>query len=206
MWRKDFMNKTKNFNMNSSFELPLFPLSAHLLPGGRMSLRIFEPRYVRMIKEACSTDSGFGICMVNAQGDKEKNEHIYSIGTYAKVIDFDLLDNGFLGVTVEGHRCFNITTITNESDGLRVGQCQWSDVWTAQSAEHSIAPIDERLIEIFDKYPELKSLYQTPKFNDPIWVIYRWLELIPVDAEKKQQLVQQKDYLKALSFLTELVD
>jgi Lon protease-like protein len=200
------MNKTKNFNMNSSFELPLFPLSAHLLPGGRMALRIFEPRYVRMIKEACSSDSGFGICMVNAQGDKEKNEHIYSIGTYAKVIDFDLLDNGFLGVTVEGHRCFNISAITSESDGLRVGQCQWSDVWTEQSAEHSISPIDERLMEIFDNYPELKSLYQNPKFKDPIWVIYRWLELLPVDAEKKQQLVQQKDYLKALNFLTELVE
>jgi len=192
--------------MNSSFELPLFPLSAHLLPGGRMSLRIFEPRYVRMVKDACSSDAGFGICMVNSQGDKEKNKHIYPVGTYAKVVDFDLLDNGFLGVTVEGERCFNITTMRNESDGLRIGECQWIDEWTQQSAEHSIAPINERLIEIFDKYPELKSLYQTPKFNDPIWVIYRWLELIPVDAEKKQQLVQQKDYLKALSFLTELVD
>ena len=61
-------------------------------------------------------------------------------------------------------------------------------------------------MEIFDKYPELKSLYQNPKFKDPIWVIYRWLELLPVDAEKKQQLVQQKDYLKALNFLTELVE
>ena len=192
--------------MNSSFELPLFPLSAHLLPGGRMTLRIFEPRYVRMIKEACSSDTGFGICMVNSQGDKDKNEHIYSVGTYAKVIDFDLLDNGFLGVTVEGHKCFSIESVTNEIDGLRLGVCQWLDEWTEQSAEYSIAPIDERLMEIFDKYPELQTLYKTPKFSDPIWVIYRWLELLPVDAEKKQQLVQQKDYIKALNFLTDLVE
>jgi Lon protease-like protein len=192
--------------MNSSFKLSLFPLSAHLLPGGRMTLKIFESRYVRMIKEACSSDTGFGICMVNSQGDKDKNEHIYSVGTYAKVIDFDLLDNGFLGVTVEGHKCFSIESVTNEIDGLRLGVCQWLDEWTEQSAEYSIAPIDERLMEIFDKYPELQTLYQTPKFSDPIWVIYRWLELLPVDAEKKQQLVQQKDYIKALNFLTDLVE
>lgn len=192
--------------MNSSFEIPLFPLSAHLLPGGRISLRIFEPRYVRMIKDACKNDTGFGICMLNAKGNKDTNEHIYSIGTFAKVIDFDILDNGFLGVTVEGYRCFDIKVIATDSDGLRSGNCEWLDEWTIQSDEHTIAPMDEKLIEIFDKYPELNILYQTPEFNDPVWVIYRWLELIPVDAEKKQELVQQKDYLKALSFLTELVE
>jgi Lon protease-like protein len=192
--------------MNSVFEIPLFPLSAHLLPGGRMSLRIFEPRYVRMVKEACRADTGFGICMVNAQGDKDKNEHIYSIGTYAKVIDFDLLDNGFLGVTVEGDKCFNVNTISTEIDGLRLGKCEWLDEWTVQSEEHPIAPIDARLMEIFDKYPELQSLYQNPKFDDPIWVIYRWLELLPVNAEQKQQFLKQNDCLEALNFLTNLVE
>jgi Lon protease-like protein len=192
--------------MNPSFEIPLFPLSAHLLPGGRMSLRIFEPRYVRMVKEACAANTGFGICMVNAQGDKDKNQHIYAIGTFAKVIDFDLLDDGFLGIIVEAHKCFNIITITTQSDELRVGECQWLDEWPAQPKENSIAPIDERLIEIFDKYPELQKLYQNPKFNDPIWVIYRWLELLPIKAEQKQQFLQQKDCVNALDFLTQLVE
>jgi Lon protease-like protein len=192
--------------MSSSFEIPLFPLSAHLLPGGRISLRIFEPRYVRMVKEACAADTGFGICMLNAQGDKDKNEHIYPIGTFAKVIDFDLLDDGLLGVTVEGNDCFKIISIKTEPDDLRVGECQWSEAWPPRSTEDSIAPIDEKLMEIFDQYPELQSLYQNPKFEDPLWVIYRWLELLPVNAEHKQQLLQQKDCVKALDFLTQLVE
>jgi Lon protease-like protein len=171
-----------------------------------MSLRIFEPRYVRLVKNACATDSGFGICMLNAQGNEDKNEHIYAIGTYVKVVDFDLLDDGLLGVTVEGVRCFSIDSIITEQDGLRVGQCQWLDNWSAESAQVSISPIDERLKEIFDKYPELPILYQQPKFNDPIWVIYRWLELIPVKAEQKQQFLQQKNCEEALDFLTKLVE
>lgn len=191
--------------MDAYPEIPLFPLSAHLLPGGKMSLRIFEPRYVRMVKEACAADTGFGICMLNAQGDKHRNEHIYLIGTHAKVIDFDLLDDGFLGVIVEGDKCFKINSIITQSDELRVGKCEWLDDWLGQSADYSIAPLDEKLMEIFDKYPELQSLYQNPQFNDPIWVIYRWLELLPVDAEQKQQFLQQKDCVKALNFLTQLV-
>jgi Lon protease-like protein len=171
-----------------------------------MSLRIFEPRYVRLVKEACAADTGFGICMINAQGDKNKNEHIYPIGTFVKIIDFNLLDDGILGITVEAQKCFKITSITTESDELRIGECQWLDVWEEKPADPPISPIDDRLREIFDKYPEFKMLYQNPKFNDPIWVIYRWLELLPVNAEQKQQFLQQKDCVKALDFLTQLVE
>ena len=91
--------------------LPLFPLSAHILPQGRMALRIFEPRYVRMVKNACATQTGFGVCMLNAKGDKERNEHIHVVGTHVKVIDFDMLDDGLLGITVEGDKCFNIEQV-----------------------------------------------------------------------------------------------
>ena len=43
--------------------LVLFPLSAHLLPGGIMPLRIFEPRYQRMIAE--SREREFALCMLD---------------------------------------------------------------------------------------------------------------------------------------------
>ncbi|WP_339723955.1 LON peptidase substrate-binding domain-containing protein [uncultured Paraglaciecola sp.] len=192
--------------MNAEFTVPLFPLSAHLLPGGRMSLRIFEPRYVRLIKEACIADTGFGICMLNSQGDKNKNEHIYPIGTYVKIIDFDLLEDGILGVTVEAQKCFKIASITTEDDDLRIGRCQWLDVWEGKPLKHTMAGLSDRLKEIFDKYPEQKLLYLNPQFNDPIWVIYRWLEIVPVNAEQKQHYLQQKDCVKALDFLTQLVE
>jgi len=51
-------------------KLALFPLSAHLLPGGIMPLRIFEPRYQRMIAQA--GDQGFALCMLDPrQPDQE---------------------------------------------------------------------------------------------------------------------------------------
>lgn len=186
--------------------ISLIPLSAHLLPGGRMSLRIFEPRYIRMVKEACANNSGFGVCMLNTKGAKPLNEHILPIGTYVKVVDFDLLPDGMLGITVEGQRCFRIKSICTQSDDLRVGDCEWLAEWTMPADTQLISPINERLVETFEKYNELKSLYAKPQFDDPIWVIYRWLELIPVNAEEKQQLLKNKDCIKAISFLTQLVE
>ena len=49
-------------------ELPLFPLTAHVLPDGRMPLRIFEARYLRMIQESYQRDHAFGMCMINLDG------------------------------------------------------------------------------------------------------------------------------------------
>jgi Lon protease-like protein len=170
-----------------------------------MTLRIFEARYVTMVKEACSSGNGFGICMLNAQGDKRLNTDIYPVGTHVKVIDFDLLDDGLLGITVEGQRCFKINAVQTQQDGLRTADCQWLDTWKTNALQQDIGPLKSCLEDVFINYPELQSLYQQPKFSDPIWVIYRWLELIPVSARHKQTLIQQRDYVQALAFLTQLV-
>jgi Lon protease-like protein len=186
------------------FTIPLFPLSAHILPQGRMALRIFEPRYVRMVKNACATQTGFGVCMINAKGNKEQNEHIHAVGTHVKVIDFDMLDDGLLGITVEGDKSFTIDHIATEGDGLHVGRCTWLNIWQPEP-ETDLSIVRQRLVDIFSKYPEIKELYPEPLFDDPMWVIYRWLELLPVSAEKKQHLMIQRDYVKTVEYLTQLV-
>lgn len=41
--------------------LPLFPLNTVVFPGGKLPLRIFEQRYLEMIKQAIANDTPFGI-------------------------------------------------------------------------------------------------------------------------------------------------
>ncbi len=184
---------------------PLFPLTAHLLPDGRMALRIFEPRYLRMVKEACATDSGFVVCMLNNKGDKEKNQHVHAIGTYAKVIDFDMLDDGLLGITVEGIYCVEISEIETESDELRTGMCLPLDNWSCEVHNQDIAPMVDKLRQVFEHYQDLAAIYETPKFDNPMWVLLRWLELLPVDAKQKQHFLEQKSCTKLLHYLSSLV-
>ena len=45
----------------SQSQVPLFPLSAHLLPEGRMYLRIFEPRYIDMINDSMKSNKMIGM-------------------------------------------------------------------------------------------------------------------------------------------------
>jgi Lon protease-like protein len=184
---------------------PLFPLSAHLLPEGRMALRIFEPRYVRMVKEACAENKGFVMCMLNANGDKERNEHIHKIGTFAHVVDFDMLDDGLLGIKVAGSHLVEVSNIQTDKDDLRTGVCESITPWTCDLSPRQLAPMDERLKEIFGNYDELASLYDEPKFECPTWVLNRWLELLPVDGAQKQHFLAQRECTSLLNYLSALI-
>ena len=45
-------------------ELPLFPLSAVLLPYGRMPLRIFERRYLDLVRDCMKSGEPFGVVWI----------------------------------------------------------------------------------------------------------------------------------------------
>lgn len=145
------------------------------------------------------------MCMLNAQGDKNRNQHIFPIGTYAKVIDFDVLEDGLLGIKVAGQYSVEVDAIQTEADGLRLGICKPLQPWCCTVSPEQIAPMDKRLREIFERYIELSDLYDVPAFEDPIWVLQRWLELLPVDARQKQHFLEQKDCKKLLNYLSALV-
>lgn len=193
--------------VHSELHAPLFPLNAHVLPGGRLRLRIFEPRYVRMVKEACAgKNQGYiAMAMLNEAGNRELNRHIHPIATLATVIDFETLDDGLLGITVQAERCAVINEVHTESDGLRVGSLNPVENWpqTPLTAEDKF--LAEQLQQVYQSYPELEGSKCQQYFDAADWVCYRWLELLPVQAQVKQELLNSECCEKTLSYLRQLI-
>ena len=80
-------------------QLAIFPLRLNLLPDGVLPLRIFEPRYMRMIAE--SSKRGMGLCLLGKAQDGGFSP-LLAIGTRVEIIDFDLLADNTLSVTLKG--------------------------------------------------------------------------------------------------------
>ncbi len=99
--------------------LPLFPLSSVLFPGGLIGLRIFESRYLDMVKERLRVNEGFGIV-----ANVSEQAHAL-IGTEAIIIDFSTLEDGLLGLKCRGHRRFRVHQTKAQADGLLVGEVEW---------------------------------------------------------------------------------
>ena len=47
-----------------TLEIPLFPLNTVLFPEGRLSLKLFEQRYLDMAAACLKDDSPFGVCLI----------------------------------------------------------------------------------------------------------------------------------------------
>ena len=108
--------------INTPKETALFPLTINVLPGAYLPLQIFEPRYIDMVKDCLSKERGF--CIVLIKEEKElstlKAQHL-ATGTYVEVVDFNQLENGLLGITVQGKYRAQILDRTEQDDGLLLG-------------------------------------------------------------------------------------
>ena len=186
-------------------QLSLFPLSAHIFPGGKLSLRIFEPRYIRMVKESCQKGTGFGICMFNNKGDQTLNQHIFPIGTFVELVDFETLSDGLLGITVKGKSLFYVSNIDTQNDGLRVGECEFIPSLTLPLQGELTTNMAQRLRDLHQKYPEVGQCYDEVKYEEPLWVLYRWLELLPLSAVEKQELIHPDNVHQAFDYLKGIV-
>lgn len=66
----------------------MFPLQSVLLPGETLPLRIFEPRYVAMVKDVLvSADKTFGVVLIARGREVGGGDARNDIGTAARVVD-----------------------------------------------------------------------------------------------------------------------
>lgn len=108
----------------SSEQLPLFPLKTVLFPGAPLTLRIFEQRYLDMVRDCARNGTGFGVVCAWPAEEENRASHA-RIGTEAMMIDFDQLEDGLLGVTCRGQRRFLIRATRAREDGLLIGDVDW---------------------------------------------------------------------------------
>ena len=74
----------------------IFPLPVFILPEGATKLRIFEQRYLDMVKEAAKDYTGFVLCTY--QHDTEFN--LPNLGCLMQINDFNQDDSGQLLIDV----------------------------------------------------------------------------------------------------------
>jgi Lon protease-like protein len=182
-------------------DIPLFPLSAVLFPGGPLSLRIFERRYLDLVRECSRNSSGFGVCLILAGREAGEPALPAAIGTLARITDFCTLPDGLLGISAEGGERFQVATTRVRDNGLVHGDVRfWPDEPVVQvPPEHGLlATILERLLE---QIGGTLAKVERARLDDASWVGFRLAELLPLAQPEKQHLLQMTDPLQRLTQL-----
>lgn len=181
-------------------KLPLFPLQICILPHGYSKLRIFEPRYQRLVKESLKNDLGFGACMLD-----EDNKTLLPIGTRCNIVDFETLEDGLLGVTIKGIEKFELGTYTIEKDGLKRGNVFPVPSWQVLPIAEHQQKYTQILQDLLNEYPEHLSQYNLDNFMDLSWVCQRWIEILPISPSEKQHCMAANDPKPTLAMLNDVL-
>lgn len=166
-----------------------------------MRLRVFEPRYVRLVSEASAGKRGFAMAQVNPYVSQQHEDRILPLATRVTIEDFEQLDDGLLGITIAGVEKVQIIKRWQEADKLNVAEVKVLDSWPSQAVAPEYHELTVQLQKMLMYYPSLQQLYPEPKYADAAWVASRYLELLPMQPALKQQLALQNSPAPCLDSL-----
>lgn len=188
-------------------ELALFPLGTVLLPGGRLSLQIFEQRYLNLVRSALKNQIEFGIVLLTAGTEVERagvNTRFAEVGVTAKIVDWDALPNGLLGIVVEGRQRFSITASHQQPDGL------WQAEGKFWEPEAYIPLPEDRtdwtaLLQQLAEHPHVKRLGVQVETEDASLLSNQLAQLLPIPEQERYDLLTLTDPLDRLDAIHELL-
>ncbi|RVU41201.1 peptidase S16 [Rheinheimera riviphila] len=182
-------------------EVALFPLSQVVLPGGRMKLRVFEPRYIRLVREACAGGRPFVSALLNPYVAQTHPDRIFPLATLVQITDFTQLDDGLLGITIEGLQRVELADRWQETDGLHVANGIVLPDWQETPFLPSHQQLTQELKTVFAQNPQLESMYPKPHWQDATWLAQRWIEILTMPPPLKYQLMAADNATPALDAL-----
>ena len=188
--------------MNNYNDIPIFPLKSIILPGGQFPLRIFERRYLDMIKDSLKTNSGFVIALTKKDADYISSVHDYAC--YVEIVDWSQLDGGLLGITVEGKSLVTLSDCKLDETNLLRGDAQQ----IKSSIDHLIPQKYQILSKFYRKiYPEIKAyiFHNKSRYNDANWIGFRLIECLPIEISDKADLIATNEPLDRLEKILHIV-
>lgn len=180
-------------------KIPLFPLQTILFPGGPLSLRVFERRYLDMVSSCMASDQLFGIILNKPSSTNDKN-NFSKIGTLAQIVDWDQGSDGVLGLKVIGKERFILTSHYTDENGLNMGEIEILEPEKKLLLPEGYVTLSAILETILNEFSELYASV-TKDFNDASWVGYRLAEILPIELSQRQIYLEIDEPLDRLELL-----
>lgn len=152
-------------------------------------MRIFEPRYIDMVKNCVRDDEPFGILLIR-EGGETGHATTHDVGTLARITDWYQGSDGLLGVTAIGEHRFRLVSSDRLDNGLNVGEVEILPHEPFVPMPEEYRSMSEILSGVLD---DLGLLYESleRRLDDATWVTSRFMEILPIDLEDKQRCLEE---------------
>jgi uncharacterized protein len=194
--------------------LPLFPLGTVLFPGGVLPLRIFEVRYLDMVRRCIATGAPFGVVALREGAEVRTpsgHERFWELGTLATIEQHHSPQSGLIHIKARGLQRFHIERSELLNHGLWIADVARVADDSAQSPPPDLLACGKALERVVatlrarglsdDQLPLPMPL----RLDDCGWVANRWCELLPLPLELKQRLMSLDNPLVRLELVGDIL-
>lgn len=196
--------------------LPLFPLGAVLFPGGVLALRVFEVRYLDMVRKCQHAGAPFGVVALTAGQEVRRagapDEQFHDMGTLAVIEQLQTPQPGLIMLRCQGTERFRITRQSHLPHGLWVADVEQlpgdPPVPVPADLRPTAATLAQVLASLHERDPGAgQHPPPTPaQLQDCGWVANRWCELLPLPLELKQRLMTLDNPLVRLELVSDVLE
>ena len=196
--------------------LPLFPLGSVLFPDGLLALRVFEVRYLDMVRKCHQMGAPFGVVSLT-QGHEVRQagapeEQFSEIGTLAVIEQLDSPQPGLITLQCRGSQRFRIEQRSHLVHGLWIADVTHVEADLPVPVPDDLKKASQALAQVLrtlqQRDPDSPSVLvpTAAQLDDCGWVANRWCELLPVPLELKQRLMELDNPLVRLELVGDVLE
>lgn len=196
--------------------LPLFPLASVLFPDGVLALRVFEVRYLDMVRKCHQTGAPFGVVSLTQGSEVRRagapDEQFHDVGTLGVIEQLASPQPGLITLVCKGTERFRITQRNHLVHGLWIASVSQLDRDLSIPIPEDLKKTATALTQVLHTLHARDALNPAAKLPTPEqlddcgWVANRWCELLPVPMELKQRLMELDNPLVRLELVGDVLE
>lgn len=196
--------------------LPLFPLASVLFPDGVLALRVFEVRYLDMVRKCHQTGAPFGVVCLTQGSEVRRagapDEQFHDVGTLGVIEQLASPQPGLITLVCKGTDRFRITQRNHLVHGLWIASVSQLDRDLSIPIPEDLKKTATALTQVLhtqharDALNPAAALPTPEQLDDCGWVANRWCELLPVPMELKQRLMELDNPLVRLELVGDVLE
>lgn len=187
---------------------PMFPLGSVLLPAMPLPLRIFEPRYLKLLGDLMGSENPeFGVVLIERGTEVGGGDHRMRLGTIASVINIGTTEE-FYGLESVGTKRFKVITwLPDDPYPLAVIELIPDLIWddTLLDSKNQLQVRVRQLLAFASEFTNLQFGAATELSEDPMEACWQLAGILPIGELDQLDLLSSESAQELISRTNEIV-
>lgn len=107
--------------------MPMFPLGTVLVPGARLDLHVFEPRYRALVHDCLAGRPEFGVALIERGSEVGGGDSRFDVGCVARITQAGEMPDGRFALTTVGVRRIRVAAWLDDDPYPKAEVDGWPD-------------------------------------------------------------------------------